>query len=63
MRISFIFTYSYAKVDFQFDDEMKLINEIDLIDDELNANEQYADERIIDHHNIHSVNDVNNPNQ
>jgi hypothetical protein len=40
---------------------MMMINEIDYVDDELNVNERYLDEKIIDHHNNHFVNDENNP--
>jgi hypothetical protein len=61
MLILFVFTYLHARVDVRLDDEMKMINEIDLVDDELNANERYSDERIMDHHNIHFVNDLNIP--
>jgi hypothetical protein len=38
-----------------------MINEIDYVDDELNVNERYLDEKIIDHHNNRFVNDENNP--
>ncbi len=48
-------------VDFLIDDESMMINEIDYVDDELNVNEQYSDERIIDHRNNHFVNDENSP--
>jgi hypothetical protein len=48
-------------VDVRHDDELKMINEIDFVDVEWNVNEQYFDEKIIDHHNNHFVNDVNNP--
>jgi hypothetical protein len=44
-------------VDVRPDDEMKTINAIDFVDDELNVNERYSDERIMDHHNIQFVND------
>jgi hypothetical protein len=40
---------------------MMMINEIDYVDDELNLNERYFDEMIIDHHNNHFENDENSP--
>ena len=54
-------TCSHARVDVQLDDEM--INAIDSTADEPNSNERYADAQIMDHRNIHSVNDLHNPNQ
>jgi hypothetical protein len=48
-------------VDVLHDDELKMINEIDFVDVEWNVNERYFDEKIIDHHNNHFVNDENNP--
>jgi hypothetical protein len=56
-----LLTYLHAMVDFLIDDESMMINEIDYVDDELNVNEQYSDERIIDHRNNHFVNDENSP--
>lgn len=50
-------------VDVQHDDVLMMKDEIDYADDVSNVNVQSFDELTMDHHNIHSENEVNNPIQ
>ena len=53
------FTYSLAKVDFQDDDDLMLINYVDV----LSENVLYVVEMIVDHRNNRLLYDENNPIQ
>lgn len=44
-----------------YDDLLMMRDEIDFVDDVSNVNVQSSDEQIMDHHNIHFENEVNNP--